>query len=109
MGNYEGKYLIADRLGLECQLQQLTEECAELIQAINKHWRSEGKGMPLRKEVKRYDVEQNLIEELADVKLVIDQVIFLMAVDEEVDEVITKKVARTVDLIAAEEIAKEGW
>lgn len=59
---------IADKLGYEEQSMQLIEEMAELIQAINKY--------------RRYDdIEKllNLIEELADVNIVLEQVIYLLS------------------------------
>ena len=65
----DSKYLdelkeIADTLGYEEQSMQLIEEMAELTQAINKHRRYSTK-----------DTLFNLIEELADVNIVLEQVI----------------------------------
>lgn len=59
---------IADKLGYEEQSMQLIEEMAELTQAINKY--------------RRYnDTEEllNLIEELCDVNIVLEQVIYLIS------------------------------
>ena len=59
---------IADKLGYEEQSMQLIEEMAELTQAISKY--------------RRYnDIEKllNLIEELADVSIVLEQVIYLLS------------------------------
>ena len=59
---------IADKLGYEEQSMQLIEEMAELTQAISKY--------------RRYnDIEKllNLIEELADVNIVLEQVIYLLS------------------------------
>ena len=59
---------IADKLGYEKQSMQLIEEMAELTQAINKY--------------RRYnDTKEllNLIEELADVNIVLEQVIYLLS------------------------------
>lgn len=59
---------IADKLGYEEQSMQLIEEMAELTQAINKY--------------RRYnDTEKllNLIEELCDVNIVLEQVIYLIS------------------------------
>ena len=59
---------IADKLGYEEQSMQLIEEMAELTQAINKY--------------RRYnDTEEllNLIEELCDVNIVLEQVIYLLS------------------------------
>lgn len=59
---------IADKLGYKEQSMQLIEEMAELTQAISKY--------------RRYnDIEKllNLIEELADVNIVLEQVIYLLS------------------------------
>ena len=59
---------IADKLGYEEQSMQLIEEMAELTQAISKY--------------RRYnDTEEllNLIEELCDVNIVLEQVIYLLS------------------------------
>lgn len=58
---------IADHYGLISQLDQTTEECAELIQAINKFKRSSS----------LIGVSKLLFEELADVQIMIDQLIYL--------------------------------
>lgn len=93
------RFKIADHYGLECQLQQLIEEMGELTQAICKHFRINGQGQSVSPSLTRYEVEQNLVEELADVKLVLDQVIFLLACDEEVLEVMKQKINRTFERI----------
>lgn len=59
---------IADKLGYEEQSMQLIEEMVELTQAINKY--------------RRYNNTEellNLIEELADVNIVLEQVIYLIS------------------------------
>lgn len=59
---------IADKLGYEEQSMQLIEEMAELTQAINKY--------------RRYNNTEelsNLIEELCDVNIVLEQVIYLIS------------------------------
>lgn len=59
---------IADKLGYEEQSMQLIEEMAEVTQAISKY--------------RRYNNTEklvNLIEELADVNIVLEQVIYLLS------------------------------
>lgn len=80
------RFKIADHYGLEGQLHQLIEEMAELTQAICKHFRG-------------YKVERNLIEELADVKLMLDQVIYLMGCECQVQQVMKQKIERTLERI----------
>lgn len=96
------RFKIADHYGEDVQLQQLVEEMAELTKAISKHWRMEGKGQPVAPGTSRKDIEDNLVEEIADVKLVLDEVIFLMAIDEEIKDVIDFKVKRSLERMGEE-------
>jgi NTP pyrophosphatase (non-canonical NTP hydrolase) len=70
------------KYGAEAQLHMLQEECAEVIQAVNHLLRSKC-------------TEDKLIEEIADVQLMIHQV-RLMFGSEKVDEMVEKK-ARLLD------------
>ena len=74
-------YEITDKLGKEEILCQLSEECSELIQACLKYRRTM-KGLTPKTEE---EVKENLFEELADVLLNIQQVIYLFS-DEKVEE-----------------------
>ena len=66
-------YEIADKLGEEEILCQLSEECSELIQACLKYRRA-CKGLtPKTKD----EAESNLKEEITDVLLNIDQIVYL--------------------------------
>lgn len=89
------KLEIAYHYGLDAQEQQLIEEMAELTQAICK-----------RKRVKaNVDAEKtktvmdNYIEELADVSLVLWQVISLLGVENLVNAMIDYKTKRTIERI----------
>lgn len=55
---------IADHYGLDEQLNMLQEECAELIQAVSKYRRKEKLG--------------DLYEEMTDVKIMLQQVDYLL-------------------------------
>lgn len=48
--------------GLPAQLDQLQEECAELIMAVNKHRRSKGR------------LKSHIAEEIADVQIMMEQI-----------------------------------
>ena len=72
---------IADKLGKEEILCQLSEECGELIQACLKYRRAK-KGLT-PKTVN--ETEDSLIEELSDVLLNIEQVVYLFG-EEEIGE-----------------------
>ena len=93
---------IAKHYGLEAQMQQLIEEMAELTQAICKHKRKNGEGQPINDAITARHVEENLIEELADVRLVLDQVILLLGCDKDIQQVENKKVERTLGRIGEE-------
>lgn len=96
------KFQIAQHYGLEAQMQQLIEEMSELTQAICKHKRKKGEGQPLSDAVVARHVEENLIEELGDVKLVLEQVIFLLRADKDVQDVINQKISRTLERMEKE-------
>lgn len=102
-----GKIQIAKHFGLELQMQQLIEEMAELTQAICKHKRKNGKGQSLDASAARH-VEENLIEELADVKLVLEQVILLLHAESDVQKVVNQKIERTLERISDAERKKKG-
>ena len=73
---------IADKLGKEEILCQLSEECSELIQSCLKYRRTM-KGLTPKTETEARD---NLFEELADVLLNIEQIRYLFANEENVDK-----------------------
>lgn len=74
------------RYGEVAQSCMAMEECAELIQAINK---------VLRKGVEDRRVLDNLVEEIADVTILIEQLkmIYLIS-DKDVENIIDKKIER---------------
>ena len=73
---------IADKLGKEEILCQLSEECSELIQSCLKYRRTM-KGLTPKTETEARD---SLFEELADVLLNIGQIRYLFTNEENVDE-----------------------
>lgn len=86
----------ADYLGYEGQSSQLVEECAELIQAVSKYRRAlKGSDGDLK------DVTlSNLIEEIADVEVMLEQVKYLLHIpEEELEAMKTYKINRTRDRI----------
>lgn len=73
---------IAEYYGLRSQMRQLIEEMAELTQVICK--------------AERYDldtVREHLVEEVADVEVVLDQVIYLLG-DNRIEQIRAEKIAR---------------
>ena len=73
---------IAEHYGLRVQMRQLIEEMAELTQVICK--------------AERYDldtVREHLVEEVADVQVVLEQVIYLLR-DNRIEQIRAEKIAR---------------
>lgn len=92
------KAKIANTFGLQAQQNQLVEEMAELTQAICKLNRVTVLGQPLPMVRKEAEViKDNMIEELADVRLVLDQVVYLLGCEQVVDEIIQYKIQRTME------------
>lgn len=87
--------------GYEAQSNQLVEECAELIQAVNKYRRA-GAHLGQPTEATENVALNNLVEEIADVELMLEQVKYLLQIPED-DIVAVKqyKVNRTVERIQA--------
>lgn len=75
---------IAKHFGLEMQKGKTVEECNELIQAI-----------------KNEDFE-NTIEEIADVWIMLQQLIYLYGIEDNVNEVIEQKIQRTINRYSIE-------
>lgn len=96
-----GKYY-----GYEAQSNQLIEECAELIQAVNKYRRaSTSLGIPVNEEKKAIAFD-NLKEEIVDVEIMLEQIKYLLEIDEEEMAAIKLyKVNRTMERINAREKA----
>lgn len=84
---------IADHYGLESQLDMLQEECAELIQAASKY---------------RRNSSADIMEEIADVYIMLDQIVYLLDKKHSVDfyECVSlwmeKKVRRQLERIEKE-------
>lgn len=86
----------AEYFGYTAQSNQLIEECAELIQAVSKYRRAAVKG-----EDEKLIALSNLVEELADVEIMIEQIKYLLQVpDEDILALKQYKVNRTKERIA---------
>ncbi len=81
--------IIADTYGYEPQSRQLIEEMAELTQAINKFWRKDYE----------CDYRKYLIEELADVSIMLQQIIYLLNSENNVEDIIAEKINRQLKRI----------
>ena len=99
-----GKYY-----GYEAQSNQLVEECAELIQAVNKYRRaSTSLGIPVAEEKKAIAFD-NLKEEICDVEIMLEQIKYLLDIDEEeMAAVKLYKVNRTLERMRANDNLANG-
>lgn len=89
---------IASYYGYEPQSRQLIEEMAELTQAINKVWRMEQKDRLNITESITLDIyKDNLIEEIADVQIMLWQMLFLLDSQSKVAPIIERKIARQLE------------
>lgn len=80
---------IADMYGKETQLVMLMEECGELIQACSKQLRRKDKSI------------NNLIEELADVRIMIEQIEHLYGIKSLVEDEMEYKLIRQLERMKA--------
>jgi NTP pyrophosphatase (non-canonical NTP hydrolase) len=81
--------------GLPAQLDQLTEECAELIHAVSKYKRA-----TTHDEEKISTAKLRVADEIADVYIMLYQIERALELEELVDEIETKKLLRTQAKIA---------
>ena len=73
----------AEHYGYVAQSNQLIEECAELIQAVSKYRRAvERVGEPVSEDKKAIALD-NLIEEIADVEIMLEQIKYLLNIPED--------------------------
>ena len=84
---------IAIKNGKEKNLVLLTEECAELIQAVSKYKRTGNK----------YPVA----EEMADVYITLTENLITLDLDEKVMEIVDFKIVRTLEKMAEDEHAED--
>ena len=78
---------IADYYGLDSQTDKTIEECAELIQALVK-----------------LESRENTIEEIADVQIMLKQMLYLLDCEKEVEKVMEYKINRQLERIKEEEL-----
>ncbi len=76
---------IADYYGLDNQTDKTIEECAELIQALVK-----------------LESRENTIEEIADVQIMLKQMLYLLDCEKEVEKVVEYKINRQLKRIRKE-------
>ena len=91
--------IIAERYGYEPQSRQCIEERAELTQAINKLWRKQNFGGNSREIA---EAHENVLEEIADVLIMIWQMKELLGIGEgELSKIINQKLDRQLERICS--------
>lgn len=92
---------IANHYGLESQSRQLMEECGELAQATNKVWRlTKELSTDSSKAVEYVIAENNLVEEMADVSIMIAQIQEILGIsNERITEQVDIKLDREIKRI----------
>ena len=103
----ESIHEIADFYGYEAQARQTMEECGELITALNKQWRlDEFGGTDVGTKTKKAQAYANVVSEIADVGVMLAQLIYLLDCENDVVQVMDDKVQRQLQRI--EESMKVG-
>lgn len=74
--------------GPDAQMVVCMEECAELIKEISKYFRYGNKGP--------------LVEEIADVRIMLEQLVFYLDIQEKVDKMVEYKIDRIVDRLGGD-------
>lgn len=89
---------IAGHYGYDAQSRQCMEEAAELIRAVNKHWRAIKYGSI------RYmaSTKIDMLGEMADVEIMLDQMKYLMGESEVIDKLNIQKLDRQIKRIEEE-------
>lgn len=85
----------ARKIGKDTMLLQTMEECSELIQAISKYNRTRGIGQ--KTETPPHEAFDNLLLEIADVKICIEQLTYLLDAEVEIKylmDIALEKVAK---------------
>ena len=93
--NINNMKMIAEHYGFNSQSRQLIEEMGELTSAINHHWRKDLQcgEKPFDKSNQSPEVK-HMIEEIADVKLCLEQLIYLLDCTAKVDFLMDYKMSR---------------
>ena len=105
--HFEDIKKIADTYGYNSQSRMLIEEMAELTKAINKAWRNQVY-CKSGDELNRYaealqQCRKDVVEEIADVEIMLAQIKYLMRCSAEVIEVKEQKISRQLERIKESE------
>lgn len=96
---------IADTYGYDAQSRQLIEECAELTQAVNKVWRLEQvKNRTVTQDIDLSFAKEHLVEELADVSIMVEQILYLLDCSRDFEVEKAKKIKRQLERMTAKQV-----
>jgi NTP pyrophosphatase (non-canonical NTP hydrolase) len=96
---------IADKYGYDAQSRQLIEECAELTQAVNKLWRLEQKqNRTITQDIDLSFAKEHLVEELADVSIMVEQILYLLDCNSDFEIEKAKKIKRQLERMKVEQV-----
>lgn len=96
---------IADTYGYDAQSRQLIEECAELTQAINKVWRLEQvKNRTVTQDIDLSFAKEHLVEELADVQIMIEQMVYMLNCEYDFNNEKLRKIKRQLERMTAKQV-----
>lgn len=99
---YNKVHKIARTYGYEAQSRQLIEEMAECTVAINKLWRTQKTEIEedeFLSAIKELSGLSGIVEELADVQIMVSQLLYLIGKKEEVEKMINMKLKRQINKI----------
>ena len=91
---------IADHYGYEAQSRQLIEEMAELTMAICKYARLDVKKVSVSELLDSYG---NIVEEIADVEIMLSQIKYLMACEDGIEQEKARKIQRQLKRMESED------
>lgn len=97
----EKAFKIADHYGEDAQVDMLIEEMSELTKALLKNRRAKKSGQPILGILEPTTL--NIIEELADVEIMLQQIIYLGDFEDDVKEVMKEKLDRQLERIKKEQ------
>lgn len=91
---------IADHYKIEKQQRQLAEECAELIQATSKYMRYREQSYASSND---WTYIQNVIEEIADVEIMLEEMKYLLNINKDaIEQIKANKIERQLKRIQEE-------
>ena len=90
---------IVEHYGIEAQARQTMEECAELIQALNKYLRvTDGDSTDISED----EAVLNIAEEAADVQIMLEQMKIHFDIEKETAQLMDEKLNRTLERMKKE-------